>query len=113
MNKLAILAIGLLVAGTATVASAGDTAFDRKRAQQLSDIEHGRRTGALTWREGLQLRREQRRLEILRSQLEADGHLSRQDRETLKDAQSDAGAHIHYESSDARRRKSWLPRFGK
>jgi DNA-binding response OmpR family regulator len=66
--KATVLAVAALAA-TSTLATAGDRVDHRQKAQS-ERIEHGRSTGAITWREGLKLRQEQARIARL------GGHLS-------------------------------------
>src|SRR5712691_722241 len=56
MNKIALIATGLLIA---TSAAASAHSIDATRDRQADRIEHGRQTGRITWTEGLRLRAEQ------------------------------------------------------
>lgn len=110
MNRAVPLAVLLALAAPA-IASA-DTVSDRQ-ARQAARIEHGRQTGSITWLEGIQLRKQQTRIERTKEALEADGHLSRNDRRTLAAMQNDASDNIYAESHDRRHRLWGLPRVGR
>lgn len=84
MKSLSAVTLTIL-ALTATAASADR--IDARRDYQLRQIEAGRDSGALTWREGRKLRRQQAAIARTEYQMRADGHLSRSERETLRDMQ--------------------------
>lgn len=109
MKSLTAVTLTLL-ALTATAASA-DRLHER-RDYQLRQIEAGRDSGALTWREGRKLRRQQVTIARTEHHMRSDGHLSRHERETLRDMQHDAHARIVHEKHDGWRRPWWLRRFG-
>lgn len=109
MTKIFLAAATALIATTA-VASAHSV--DRVQERQANRIEHGRETGQITWREGLKLRAEQRRINKVKKELASDGYLSRRDRKKVHALQREASKHIAHEKHDGWRRAWWLPRFG-
>lgn len=109
MKSLPVIATLILAASSAT-ALAG--AIDARRDHQLRQIEDGRRSGSITWREGIKLRRDQARIARLEQDMRSDGRLSRDERRTLRDLQNEAQDHIAHEKHDGWRRAWWLPRFG-
>lgn len=110
MNKIVLIATTALIASTAVVSAAS---IDDRQDYQASRIEQGRKTGKITWTEGLKLRAEQRRIANKEAAFRSDGYLSKSERRTLRYMQNDASEHIVDEKSDARRRPWWLPRVGK
>lgn len=114
MSKTTLLAAALLaVSGAAAVAAPSHTQIDGREARQQGAIEHGRATGAITWREGLKLRAEQRRIRQLEAAYESDGHLSKTERSNLSALQDQARNHIAGEKADGWHRPWWLPRLGR
>lgn len=101
-----------LLALTATATAASADRLNDRRDDQLRQIEIGRETGAITWREGRRLRKEQAAIARAEYDMRADGHLSREERYELREMQSEAGANIAHQRSDGWRRPWWLPRFG-
>ena len=97
---------------TATAAAAAAGGLDDRRDAQLRQIEAGRQTGAITWREGRRLRKEQAAIARAEYEMTSDGHLSRSERRELRDMQSDAQERIAHQRHDGWRRPWWLPRFG-
>ena len=111
MNKIALIAASVLIATTAT-ASAHSTSIDARQAWQAERIEAGRKSGLITWFEGLKLRGEQKRISRQKAKYRADGHLSYSERKKLQHLQHKAKRHITNETYDGWRRAWWLPRFG-
>ena len=109
MNKIALIATALI----ASTAAASAASINDRRDYQASRIEQGRKTGKITWTEGLKLRAEQRRIANKEAAFRSDGHLSKSERRKIRYMQNDASEHIADEKSDARRRPWWLPRVGK
>lgn len=109
MSRMAI-ASALLVASTVAAFAGG---IDYRRDSQLSQIEAGRETGAITWREGRKLRREQAAIARAEYNMKSDGYLSRSERRELREMQDDAQVRIAHEKHDGWRRPWWLPRFGR
>jgi len=109
MNKIALIATALI----ATTAAASAASFDTRQDYQAKRIEQGRKSGKITWTEGLKLRAEQKRIANKEAQFESDGYVSKSERRQLRYLQNDAAEHIADEKSDARRRAWWLPRVGK
>jgi hypothetical protein len=110
MKKIALIATGVLIA---TSAGASANSIDDTRDRQSDRIEHGRQTGKITWTEGLRLRAEQKRIARTQSAYEDKGYLTKSERRTLKNMQSDAAEHISEEKSNGWSRIWWLPRVGK
>ena len=107
--KLMIAALATLASGSAALAHSNDARLD----EQAATIEEGRREGSITWLEGRKLRKDQREIERVKAAMEADGHLSREEKRVLYRMQDAAEDHIEAEATDTRHRASWLPRFGK
>ncbi len=113
MTKIGFIATAMLLA-SAGVASAGGSGVERRQDDQYQTIEQGRRSGDITWTEGLRLRAEQRRVSALeRRFLDDDGRLDRKERRVLRARQNVAEENILDEKYDARRRPWWLPRVGR
>lgn len=110
MSRLVPLAVVLAIAAPAA-AFAGKV--DDRAQWQAERIEDGRNDGSITWREGLKLRAEQRKIARTETELEADGYLSKSDRRTLKEMQDEASTNIKAEANDNWHRAWFLPRFGK
>lgn len=110
MTSRIAIATAVLVA-SAAAASAGSA--DYRRHNQLNQIEAGRDTGAITWREGRKLRREQAAIARAEYNMKSDGYLSRSERRELREMQNDAAEHIAHQKHDGWRRPWWLPRFGR
>jgi hypothetical protein len=110
MNKI-ILATATALIATTAVASAAS--INDRQEYQANRIEQGRKTGKITWTEGLKLRAEQKRIANKEAQFKSDGYLSKSERRSLRYMQNDAAEHIADEKSDGRRRVWWLPRVGK
>lgn len=105
----------ILIAAAAIMASAGmasAASIDSTQARQAKRIEQGRKSGKITWTEGLKLRAEQNKIKRTEAKYRADGHLSRSEYRDLKSMQRDAGKNIAQEKHDAKKRPSWLPRVG-
>lgn len=116
MTKITLIATALLVATTAAASahsSNNSNRIDARQDRQNDAIELGRQTGAITWREGLKLRKEQREIAETEAQFKADGKLSKGERQVLKRMQDDAASHIKNEAHDGWHRPNWLPRVGR
>lgn len=111
MKSLSAVTLTLLALTASATAASADRINDR-RDSQLRQIEAGRESGTLTWREGRKLRREQAAIARAEYGMKADGHLSHYEREILRDMQHDAQARIVHEKHDGWRRPWWLRRFG-
>jgi len=109
MKKLVLIATAL--AATTVAASAGSVNGTQQR--QLDRIEQGRKSGSITWTEGIKLRAEQNRIKSKEAQYRSDGYLSRNERNELKSMQRQASKNITNEKYDGKARPSWLPRVGK
>ena len=110
MNKIALIATGLVIA-TSTAASANG--IDATKDRQADRIEYGRETGKITWTEGLRLRAEQRRIARLEADYKSDGYLSKSERRDLRDRQDAAAENIAEKKSNGWSRLWFLPRVGK
>ncbi len=117
--KLPLIAAGLLIAATSLV-STGAFAYDRdtrvniRESIQSNRIEQGRRSGEITWTEGIKLRAEQRRIEAAERAFKSDdGRIDKGEYRQLKAMQDAASRHIAREAHDSRARPSWLPRVGR
>lgn len=114
ITKTSFIVAALLIATTAG-ASAHSTKYnvDARQDRQADAIERGRETGAITWKEGLKLKKEQREIAETEAQFRADGRLSKGERQILKNLQDEAASHIAEEKQDGWKRPSWLPRVGR
>jgi len=110
MPRTIPLALALLIAAPA-LASA--TTIDNRQARQADRIEHGRQTGEITWTEGLKLRKQQRDIARLKTELESDGPLSRADKARLTRKQNEASRSIRSAANNTWHRAWFLPRVGK
>lgn len=112
--KVVVAAIGaVLVTSSWAAAHTTSPAVDTRQAAQKSSIEYGRKTGAITWREGLKLRQEQSRIARLEAAYKADGNFDRQERKHIRELQLSASQHIRHEANDRWTRWSVLPRVGR
>jgi hypothetical protein len=110
MNKL-ILATATALIGMSVAASAASVG--QRQEYQADRIEQGRKTGKITWREGIKLRAEQKRIANKKNEYKSDGYLSQYERNKLRNMQNKASEHISDEKTDGWKRASWLPRVGK
>ncbi len=105
-----LLAVTLVLAGAGSALAHSNEARLDEQAQL---IEQGRRQGSITWREGRELRKEQREIAEVKATFESDGHLSRSEKKILFKMQDAADQRIESEANDNLHRASWLPRFGR
>ena len=110
MNKIALIATGMLIA-TGAAASAHD--IDGTRDRQADRIEQGRETGKITWTEGLRLRAEQRRIARTEAAFESKGYMTKSEHRVIRYMQNDAAEHISEEKNNGWSRIWWLPRVGR
>ncbi|KUO59822.1 MAG: hypothetical protein APF80_05345 [Alphaproteobacteria bacterium BRH_c36] len=112
---LAAATAGVLLASSYLPAAAHDDGtIDARQERQAAAIERGRKSGEITWREGLKLRAEQRRIAALEVHLRASGgHLTYQEVERLNAELYEARRKIRAEKRDGYRRWSALPRVGR
>ncbi|MDH4982934.1 hypothetical protein [Hyphomicrobium sp. D-2] len=113
MNKIALIAATVVTAVAATSVAASAGSINRTQDRQLDRIEQGRKSGSITWTEGLKLRAEQKRIANRKAQLNSKGYLTKSDRRELNSMQRDASYNITKERHDTKRRPTWLPRVGK
>jgi hypothetical protein len=113
--KTAFAATGILVLSSVSAFAHTPThsQIEARQQRQLGEIEQGRQTGAITWREGLALRAEQKRIHALEESYERDGRLSPAERRNLTNLQNEARRDIVHEQNDGWHRAWWLPRFGR
>lgn len=110
MIRTATLALAALIAIPA-VASANT--IDDRREHQAYKIEQGRKDGSITWREGINLRKEQREIARTENDLKDKGYLTKRDRIKLTKLQKEAAHNIRAEKNDSWRRWWLLPRVGR
>ena len=110
MIRITSIALAALIAVPA-IASA-HTIEDRK-AIQAYKIEQGRKDGSITWREGIKLRGEQRKIERTETQMKDKGYLTKRDRRELSQMQNKAAKHIYAEKHDRWHRAWFLPRVAR
>ena len=114
MNKLAILTAAAAALVASTLAASAHDNINRVQERQLDRIEAGRHAGSITFREGIALRREQRRIAALEARFrKSGGGLSKAERQVLHQLQHDARKNIRAEKNDRQKRIGFLPRFGK
>lgn len=103
----------LLATGMSAAAQAhpGALALDARRTDLAMAINAGRDSGAITWTEGIKLRRQLAAIDRTARELKADGHLSAHDRRILSGMQDSLEGQIIAESADFRQRR-FLPRIG-
>ena len=109
LTTLTVLATTLMAGTGAALAHYNEARQD----EQAQAIEQGRRDGSITWREGRQLRKDQREIAQVKDSLEADGRLTRDEKRVLYKMQDAAEDHIAVEATDSWHRAWWLPRFAK
>lgn len=110
MNKIALIATGLLIA-TSAAASAHD--IDATRDRQADRIEQGRETGKITWTEGLALRAEQRKIARTEANYEEKGYMTKSEHRVIRNMQEDAAEHITDKKTNGWSRAWFLPRVGR
>ena len=110
MNKIILATVTALIATTAAASAAS---INDRQDYQAKRIEQGRKTGKITWTEGLKLRAEQKKIANKEAAFKNDGYLSKSERRTLSYMQNNAAENIADEKNDGRRRVWWLPRVGK
>ena len=114
MSKISfIAAAGLVLVSAASATAASSRNIEARQDRQADRIEDGRRSGSITWREGMKLRAEQRRIKKVERAFENDGHLDRQERRILANMQDRASSNIRHERRDSWRRAWWAPRVGR
>lgn len=114
MSKISfIAAAGLVLVSAVSASAASSGQINERQYRQADRIEDGRRAGSITWREGMKLRAEQRRIKRVENDFRRDGRLDRQERRILSNMQDRASAHIRHERRDGWRRAWWAPRVGR
>jgi hypothetical protein len=110
MTRIALLSAVILAAtGTAAFAHSNDARF----SEQSRWIEQGRRTGDITWTEGIKLRKEQAELRRVENSMKSDGRFTLSEKRRLHRLQNRAANHIAEERTDGWHRVWWLPRVGR
>lgn len=114
MARTLTLSLTTLVAMT-TLAAAHTPAqkVDERQHRQAERIETGRKSGKITWTEGVKLRQEQARIARLEAIYKSDGKLDKWEQKRLAELQQEASRHIYKESHDRWSRWSVLPRVGR
>ena len=88
--------------------SRGDSRYqyylDTRQARQHRRIEDGWRSGELTRKELKRLRKNQRQIAHLERKFSADGHYSRRERQTLREALDEASGRIYRKKHNDRYR---------
>ena len=110
MNKI-ILAAATALIGMSVAASAASV--NDRQEYQAKRIEQGRKTGKITWTEGLKLRAEQKKIAKKEADFRNDGYLSMSEKKKLTKMQNNASENIADQKTDGWKRASWLPRVGK
>lgn len=110
--KLLFVSMGVLIAASSSAMAGSKYDPDRHQAAEAARIEAGRRDGSITYFEGRALRQEQTAIARREAELRADGHLSRRERDELKQRLNTADRHIDATESNGRRRWWLLPRVG-
>jgi len=110
MLRTTTLALAALIAIPAV---AGAHTFDERQSWQADKIEQGRKSGSITWREGIKLRKQQNDIARTEQALKTDGYLSKSDRAKLAKMQNEAAADIRAEKTDGWRRWWLAPRVGR
>jgi hypothetical protein len=115
MRSIVTLTAALAALAATTTFAAATSAHDLevRQKRQAERIEAGRKSGSITWREGLKLRAEQARIARLEAQYKADGRLDRFERARLKELRDEASRRIYREGHDGWSRWSVLPRVGR
>ncbi|MBU2581626.1 MAG: hypothetical protein KJ622_07895 [Alphaproteobacteria bacterium] len=91
-----------------------DGKVNARQERQVEFIERGRKSGKITWREGLRLRAEQRRIHALENHLRnTGGHLTYAEAERLNKLLDQSRRNIRQEKHDGHRRWAILPRVGR
>ena len=96
MKTTVLIATAVLAATSATALAhtPRHAEIEARLQRQLTEIEHGRQNGTITWTEGIKLRAEQRRIASYEESLEADGRLSRSERQEVNALQNSAHDNI-------------------
>lgn len=109
----ALAALPVLTAAAPAEAHAAKR-ITNTQERHAANIEAGRRSGKITYFEGLKLRREQARIAAMKHKFKADdGRLDRYERQTLRKLQVQAARNIRQETRDGYRRWHVLPRVGR
>lgn len=109
----ALAALPILTAASAAEAHSSKR-FANTQDRQAARIEAGRRSGTITYFEGVKLRREQARIAATKRKFKADdGYLDRGERRQLRAMQRQASRNIATETRDGYRRWRVLPRVGR
>jgi uncharacterized membrane protein YebE (DUF533 family) len=111
MKKLALSAVAATFVALPALAgtAAAHDRVDQRQYNQAKRIEHGRKTGQLTWWEARKLKAEQARIAAAERHFKRDGHLSRAERARLEAMQDRASQHIRHERTDGQ--TSWRHRW--
>jgi hypothetical protein len=113
MNKIILATAAAATALVGLSVSANAASVNDRQEYQANRIEQGRKSGKITWREGIKLRAEQKKIAKKEAEFRDDGYLSKSERKKLNKMQNQASEHISDEKNDGWKRASWLPRVGK
>lgn len=110
----ATVVTGSVLAASIVPASAHYDGINARQARQAKSIERGRISGKITWREGLKLRAEQRKIKRLERHFRhSGGRLTYKERRILNHKLDQARLHIYREKHDSYRRLKGFPRVGR
>ena len=109
MNRIALIAAGILAATSATAFAHSN---DARQAEQQNWIEQGRNNGSITWREGIKLRQQQAAVNRVEENMKSDGRFTRSEKRALHGLQDQTQNSIAREANDGWQRPWWLRRFG-
>lgn len=108
MHKFTISAVGVAIAVSWSVASAGGTAtprVDQREANQQARIETGAASGQLTARETNRLDKQQSRIATVETKDKADGTVTKAERAELHRMQRRASKNVYVQKHDAQTAK--------
>ncbi|HMV05575.1 MAG TPA: hypothetical protein PKA30_08500 [Accumulibacter sp.] len=102
-----VIVLGLasaLLSAALPVSAQDSQRVDSRQANQQTRIDQGVNSGALTGREATRLERGQQRVANMENRAEADGRLTRSERQHIERAQNVQSRHIARQKHDRQRR---------
>lgn len=105
--KLIALSAVILIAAPAMAGNTGDLGINKIQRIQRHKIMQGIKSGELTRREALKLKREQVRIARKEARFKSDGALTMKERAMLHRDLNHAGRHIYREKHDRQHRSQW------
>lgn len=117
--RTASLAVALSAAATVAFAATASAAtykskrLDHGAAHATQKYEAGRRSGRITYLEGLRVRRVMRQYDALKSAYSADGRLTPYERRALRQKLAEVKSTVQSASHNGYRRLGGLPRVGR